>query len=81
MNPDPDLTGSESGSGSGLFSEVGSGSGPNRSGSATLPVPMLIHENNRLEPFLKGTCSHDRGVDLLGGNVRGCYLGEKMEME
>jgi hypothetical protein len=26
----------ESGSGSGLFSEVGSGSGPNRSGSATL---------------------------------------------
>jgi hypothetical protein len=28
----------ESGSGSGLFSEVGSGSGPNRSGSATLVV-------------------------------------------
>ncbi len=32
VNPDPVLTGS----GSGLFSEVGSGSGPNRSGSATL---------------------------------------------
>ncbi len=35
MNPDPVLTGSRSG----LFSEVGSGSGPNRSGSATLAQP------------------------------------------
>jgi hypothetical protein len=38
MNPDPVLTGS------GLFSEVGSGSGPNRSGSATLrlnPGPLM----------------------------------------
>jgi hypothetical protein len=33
MNPDPDM----GLTGSGLFSEVGSGSGPNRSGSATLP--------------------------------------------
>jgi hypothetical protein len=38
MNPEPDLilTGSGSESGSDLFSEVGSGSGPNLSGSATL---------------------------------------------
>jgi hypothetical protein len=38
MNPDldPVLTRSGSKSGSGLFSEVGSGSGPNRSRSATL---------------------------------------------
>ncbi len=34
MNPDPVLNGS--GSESGMFAEVGSGSGPNRSGSATL---------------------------------------------
>jgi hypothetical protein len=36
MNPDPVLTGS------GLFSEVGSGSGPNRSGFATLVGTKLI---------------------------------------
>ncbi len=38
MNMDPVLTGS----GSGLFSEVGSGSGPNRSGSATLPSSTQV---------------------------------------
>ncbi len=48
MNPDPNpvLTGSESGSG--LFSEVGSGSGPNRSGSATLETGF---EQTLLGPF------------------------------
>jgi hypothetical protein len=51
MNPDPVLTGSgsESGSGSGLFSEVGSGSGPNRSGSATLPRGPEIWDGEGME--------------------------------
>ncbi len=59
MNPDPVLTGS--GSGSGLFSEVGSG--PNRSGSATLVVrqsadvihgklPDYLTKSHTLFPFL-----------------------------
>ncbi len=34
----------ESRSGSGLFSEVGSGSGPNRSGSATLPTDNVAYK-------------------------------------
>jgi hypothetical protein len=47
MNPDPVLTGS----GSDLFSDVGSGSGPNPSGSATLLESIKVSKNSDNENF------------------------------
>jgi hypothetical protein len=46
MNPDPVLTGS------GLLSEVGSGSGPNRSGSATLVIKQAFMAIKKIQNFM-----------------------------
>ncbi len=70
MNPDldPVLTGSESGSG--LFSEVGSGSGPNRSGSATLVAETLWEiPKQKWKPYgciYLQVCSHRKQGNPLG---------------